>query len=183
MQSDALLLIDFQKGFDNPVWGSRNNPNAELKMASLLAKWRNEKLSVIHIQHCSTEKNSPLQLELSGNEFKDEARPIQGEKVFTKTVNSAFIGTNLETYLRENEIDSLVIAGLTTDHCVSTSARMAGNLGFTVTVASDATATFDREGEDGTQYFAETIHKIHLASLHGEFCTVLTSEEILSRFE
>lgn len=180
MSKVALVSIDFQKGFEDPIWGARNNPDAEEKMALLLSEWRKQGFPVIHIQHCSVEENSPLRPGFSGNEFKDEAKPLLGEKVFTKTVNSAFIGTELEKYLRENSIESLVIAGLTTDHCVSTSTRMAGNLGFDVTLVSDATATFDRKGEDGIHYSASQIHKIHLASLNGEFCTVLTSKEVLS---
>lgn len=179
MPKVALLLIDFQKGFDDPVWGVRNNPEAESKAALLLQKWRHECLPVIHIQHCSSDSNSPLQAHLCGNEFKDDVQPIEGETVLTKTVNSAFIGTSLETYLRENDIGSLVIAGLTTDHCVSTTTRMAGNFGFNVMLVSDATATFDRTGEDGQHYSAELIHKIHLASLHAEFCQVCTSKELL----
>ena len=180
MSKIALLSTDFQKGFDEPVWGVRNNPDAESKMTFLLSEWRDKGFPVIHIQHCSVEANSPLRPGFPGNEFKDEAKPLRGEKVFTKTVNSAFIGTELEKYLRENNIESLVIAGLTNDHCISTTTRMAGNLGFEVTLVSDATATFDRTGEDGTHYSAEQIHKIHLASLNGEFCTVLTSNEVLS---
>ena len=180
MSKVALLSIDVQKGLDDPSWGVRNNPDAEAKIALLLSAWRNKGLLVIHIQHCSVEPNSPLRPELPGNEFKDEAKPLPGEKVFAKTVNSAFIGTKLEQYLRGNDIESLVVVGLTTDHCVSTSTRMAGNLGFNVTLVSDATATFDRKGEDGTHYSADQIHKIHLASLNGEFCTVLTTNEVLS---
>jgi len=180
MRKVALLSVDFQRGFDDPIWGVRNNLDAEEKMALLLSEWRDRNFPIIHIQHCSIEENSPLRPELPGNEFKDEAKPLLGEKVFTKAVNSAFIGTELEKYLLENNIESLVIAGLTTDHCVSTTTRMAGNLGFQVTLVSDATATFDRKGEDGTHYSADQIHKVHLASLNGEFCTVLTSKEVLS---
>ncbi len=182
MSKVALVSIDFQKGFDDPIWGSRNNPDAEEKIEMLLSKWRKKGLPVIHVQHCSVDENSPLRIGVSGNEFKDKAKPLPEEKVFTKTVNSAFIGTELEVYLRENNIRSLVLAGLTTDHCVSTTTRMAGNLGFDTTLVSDATATFDRKGEDGTYYCADQIHNIHLASLHGEFCTVLTSEEVLNTF-
>jgi nicotinamidase-related amidase len=112
--------------------------------------------------------------------LKDEALPLTGEKLFTKTVNSAFIGTGLEDYLRIAGINSLVVVGLTTDHCVSTSPRMAGNLGFDVTLVSDATAAFDRLGHDGTEYLADDIHKIHLASLNEEFCVVRSTTEILN---
>lgn len=176
----ALLCIDFQKGFDDPLWGTRNNRDAEAKAASLLLHWRERKFPVIHIKHCSQEKNSPLRPGYIGNEFKDETKPLGDEKVFHKSVNSAFIGTELEEYLRINNIDSLVIIGLTTDRCVSTSTRMAGNLGFTIFLISDATATFDRKGEDGRYYSANQIHTIHLASLHGEFCTVVTSNDIIN---
>ena len=136
MSKAALLSIDVQKGFDDPVWGIRNNPDAEAKIALLISAWRKKRLPVIHIQHCSLEPDSPLRSESPGNEFKDETKPLPGEKVFAKSVNSAFIGTTLEEHLRDNHIESLVIAGLTTDHCISTTTRMAGNLGFDVTLIS-----------------------------------------------
>ncbi len=182
MNKVALISIDYQKGFDHPVWGQRNNLDAENKMALLLAHWRKNKWPVIHVQHCSVEPNSPLRTGFAGNEFKQETKPITGEAVFKKSVNSAFIGTNLKSYLEDNAIQSLVIAGLTTDHCVSTTTRMAGNYGFEVTLVSDATATFDRKGEDGIHYTADQIHNIHLASLNGEFCTVKSTDEVLNNF-
>jgi len=182
LKNTALLVIDVQKGFDDPCWGKRNNPDTESNIALLLSKWRKKELSIIHIQHCSVEPNSPLRPAFPGNEFKDEALPLINEKIFTKTVNSAFIGTELEDYLRSHGINSLVVVGLTTDHCVSTTTRMAGNLGFKVTLVSDATATFDRLGHDGTEYSANEIHKIHLASLNEEFCVVRSTTEVLREF-
>ncbi len=181
MGKTALLVIDVQKGLDEPSWGKRNNPQAESNIALLLSQWRKHGLPIVHIRHCSVMPNSPLRLELPGNAFKDEARPLAGEKLFSKSVNSAFIGTGLEQYLREQDISSLVIVGLTTDHCVSTSVRMAGNLGFDVTLVSDATATFDRQGYDGVRYSADDIHKINLVSLDGEFCAVRSTEEVLKQ--
>jgi len=135
---------------------------------------------VIHIQHCSVEAGSPLRPERPGFEFKPEVSPIEGEPVFKKTVNSAFIGTELESYLRENGMEHIVIVGLTTDHCVSTTTRMAGNLGFKALLVSDATATFDRKGPDGKDYLAKDVHAIHIASLNGEFCNTILTDSLIS---
>ena len=179
-KNTALLIIDVQQGFDDPKWGRRNNPNAETNISCLISLWRSEKRPVIHIQHCSVEPGSPLRPELPGCQFKPEATPIEGEPVFKKTVNSAFIGTELESYLRNNGIEHIVIVGLTTDHCVSTTTRMAGNFGFKVLLVSDATATFDRIGPDGKEYIAEDIHAVHIASLNDEFCNVVKTESLTS---
>ena len=176
----ALLVIDVQKGLDDPRFGERNNPHAEEKISRILSFWRSNKRPVIHIQHCSVEPSSPLRPDQPGVEFKPEAAPLPGELIFQKSVHSAFIGTNLEAHLRSEQVDNVVIIGLTTDQCVSTTTRMAGNLGFNVLLISDATATFGRIGPDGKEYSAETIFSVNLASLHDEFCKVITTEELLS---
>ena len=142
-------------------------------------------MPIIHIRHCSVESDSPFHPNQPGNEFKEESLPIVGEENSQKQsiahlLGSAFIGTKLEQYLRDQSITNLVVVGLTTDHCVSTSTRMAGNLGFNVTLVSDATATFDRVGYDGVEYFADDIHRIHLASLNNEFCKVRSTEWVLN---
>lgn len=135
---------------------------------------------MIHVKHMSTEPDSLLRPGLPGNAIKDEAQPIDGEPLFEKNVNSAFIGTQLESYLQLSGINSLVIVGLTTNHCISTTARMAANLGFNVTVVADATATFGRTGHDGKQYSADVVHGAELASLNGEFARVVDSADILA---
>jgi len=175
----ALIVIDVQKGFDDPKWGERNNPNAEANISCLINLWRSEERPVLHVQHCSVETDSPLQPDQPGVEFKPEAMPRKGEQILKKSVNSAFIGTTLESYLRDNDINHIVIVGLTTDHCVSTTTRMAGNLGFKVLLVGDATATFNRQGPDGEEYTADDIFSIHLASLHGEFCEVVTTRSLI----
>jgi len=177
----ALIIVDVQKGFDEPRWGRRNNPQAESNIKRLLDAWRTLHMPVFYIQHCSKVSDSPLRPGTSGNEIKDIVAPLSGEPVVKKNVNSAFIGTNLESQLRRKGIGTLVITGLTTDHCVSTTARMGGNMGFDVYVVSDATSTFDRVGPEGTTYKAEVIHDVNLASLHKEFATVVNTDNILER--
>ena len=176
----ALLLIDVQQGLDDPRLGARNNPDAEQRIADLLAAWRATGRPVIHVQHSSLEPHSTLREDAPGHVFKVEALPMAGEPVFHKHVNSAFIGTDLEAHLRAHDIETLVVVGITTDHCVSSTARMAGNLGFTVTVVEDATATFERRGPDGIHYSADLMHRVALASLHGEFATVRSTQDILA---
>ena len=175
----ALLIIDVQKGLAEASLGARNNPNAEANISALLKIWRKQGRPIIHIRHCSTEPDSPLRPELPGNAYKDEVQPMPGEQEFTKTVNSAFIGTGLEQHLRNARISALVIVGLTTDHCVSATTRMASDLGFDVTLVSDATAAFERIGYDGVHCSAEDIHRINLVSLDGEFCELRSTAEIL----
>lgn len=174
----ALILIDIQKGFDDlHYWGGqRNNPDAEIKAAELLSLWRKNKLPVFHVRHCSSNPDSLLHESNTGNEFKDLVLPLGDEPVIRKNVNSAFIGTDLKEQLDMAGITKVVIAGLTTDHCVSTSARMAGNLGFDTYVVSDATATFNKTGFNGKIYPGELMHETALASLHEEFATVVTTD-------
>jgi nicotinamidase-related amidase len=176
----ALVLIDVQQAFDDPSWGRRNNPAAEANIARLVADFRAAGRPIIHVKHDSTEPASTLRPDRPGNAFKPEAVPAAGEPLFAKTVNSAFIGTGLEAHLRERGITGLVVVGFITNHCVSTTARMAGNLGFHTTVVADACATFDFKDADGALIPAELMHRIGLAELRGEFATILTTEELLS---
>lgn len=179
----ALILIDFQKGFNNEEYwgGNRNNKNAESKAQRILQEWRNAGLPVFHIRHSSQNPQSLLHISSPGFEIKDEVSPVDGEVVITKNVNSAFIGTDLKAMLDAENIRSLVITGLTTNHCVSTTTRMAGNYGYETIVIADATATFDRTGIYGEKYSAETIHLTSLANLKDEFAEIITTEQLLEK--
>ncbi|MBS2010655.1 MAG: cysteine hydrolase [Cyanobacteria bacterium SZAS TMP-1] len=177
--SCALILIDVQKGFDEPYWGVRNNPALEANISKLLAHFRAAGLTVVHVRHDSVEPRSPLRPGQIGNDFKEEVLPLPGEHLETKNVNSAFIGTGLEAYLRRNNLTTLILCGLTSDHCVSTTTRMAANLGFRVVLPEDCLATFNRTGVDGRNWSAQDIHDSSMASLNGEFAEVLQSDRLV----
>lgn len=173
-----LILIDVQKGFFDPCWGPRNNPGAEKIIAQLLVEWRRRGWPVIHVQHLSVEPNSPLRPSLPGVAFMDEAMPLAGERVVQKNVNSAFIGTDLEKILKDQDFREIYCAGFTTDHCVSTSVRMAKNLGFSPTIIADATVAFERVDYRGRRFSADEVHAVSLASLGGEFAEIVESREL-----
>jgi nicotinamidase-related amidase len=157
----------------------RNNPGAETNMATLLQAWRQTRRPVVHIQHGSQNPHSPLHVDAPGYPLKALVQPQGEEPIVQKHVNSAFIGTDLEERLRKERITTLVITGLTTNHCVETTTRMAGNLGFDAYLVSDATATFDRPGPDGVLHTAEEIQAMTLVNLHQEFATIVTTDEVL----
>ena len=184
LPNDAvLLLIDVQRAFDHPRWGRRNNPSAETNIRALLDNWRAHGAAVIHVHHRNPRPGSLFNPDGPGVDVKPEAAPVPGEPVLFKDVNSAFIGTDLEERLRAMGATTLVIAGLTTDHCVSTTVRMAANLGFFPFVVSDATATFDRTGPDGKHFDAELMHETALTSLHDEFAQIVTTLQALDAFK
>lgn len=176
-QRPALVLIDVQQGFEDVLYwgGQRNNPGAEENINELLQLWRKLSLPVYHVKHCSVNPQSPLYPGKPGNDFMPFALPGSDEPVIAKNVNSAFIGTSLQHQLIDSGIKDLVLAGFTTDHCVSTTTRMAGNLGFNAFVVEDAAATFKKKGTHGEYFTAELIHRTALASLDTEFATVVNT--------
>jgi nicotinamidase-related amidase len=180
--SATLIVIDVQEGFDATYWGERNNPGAEHLIERLLARWRASKRPVIHVRHDSTEPRSALRPDTPGNAIKKEAAPKPGEAVLGKRVNSAFIGTDLEARLEAQGSDTVVLCGFTTNHCVSTTARMASNLGFRTFVLSDCTVAFATQGPgpQGRLIPAAVMHEVGLAELHGEFATIVTTDELLT---
>lgn len=179
-QDAVLIVIDVQQAFDDPSWGKRNNLTAEANIAALLAEWRKTRRPIIHVHHRSPRMESLFHPDRPGFKVKPEAEPLPDEPVIYKDVNSAFIGTDLEQRLSARGATTLVMIGITTDHCVSTSTRMAGNLGFKTYIVSDATATFERSRPGGTLFSAEQMHETALASLHEEFATVIDTATLLN---
>jgi nicotinamidase-related amidase len=184
-EKPALIVIDVQRAFDE--WEAagqrRNNPDAVARIAELLAAFRAAGAPIFHIRHEGIEPGSSFLRGSPGYQVKDEAREREGEPVIVKRVNSAFIGTDLESRLRSAGIGTVVICGATTNHCVETTTRMAGNLGFEAWLVRDAVWTFDRVGPDGDRHSAEEIHAMTLANLNDEFARIVTAREAIAALE
>ena len=192
----ALLLVDIQQGLtvEAGYYGTeRSTPEFDNNVAALLAAARkyNEKVThpsdqifVAHVCHDSTDPESPLWPSKATNKIQPRAAPAKGEPLIRKSVNCAFVGTNLEQVLRNQDIRQLFIFGIATDHCVSTTVRLAADLGIVkrkedalglVAVVSDATAAFNNRGK----FDAETVHAVNLASLEDEFAEIVSTKDVL----
>jgi nicotinamidase-related amidase len=181
LSDDAVLIpIDVQQAFDDASWGRRNNPGMEERALGLLAAWRRAGRPVVVVKHNSTEPASTLRPGRPGNAFKPGFEPQAGEALIEKTVNAAFIGTTLEADLRARGLDQIVLFGITTDMCVSTTARVGANLGFRVVVVGDCCATFDQRAPDGETVAAELLHRVHLTTLNTEFARVIEADELIA---
>lgn len=180
----ALLVLDVQKGFDDPYWGKRSNPHAEENILKLLTEWRMRGWEIIYSQHLSLLPKSPLNYQNKlGVEFKETIKPLPGEVVFQKNVNNAFIGTKLETHLKDKQITSVVITGLSTQHCVSTTTRMSGNLGYQTFLVEDAIAAFEITDHNGNYHSAEDVQTLEVAALHKEFATIVKTNDLLTQLQ
>ena len=177
--TNALVVIDVQEGFDDPLFGPRNNPQCEDNIRALLAHWRATDQPIVLVRHDSRSPDLPLSPGHPGNALKPG---IDGphDLFIVKNTNSAFYGKpDLHEWLSANGVTTVTICGITTDHCCSTTARMADNLGYSVDFVLDATHTHDRVDADGQTVSADEVARINGASLAGEFARVVTTESLV----
>jgi nicotinamidase-related amidase len=125
-----------QKGFEQPGRPALNAiPDGPA--LRLLEAWRARGGAVIHVRHDSIEPLSVFAPSHPGNALRDGFAPEPGEGLIVKSVNSAFIGTDLDLRLRRLGTEAIVALGMSTDMCLSTTVRMGANLGYRMIVAAE----------------------------------------------
>ncbi|WP_105033634.1 cysteine hydrolase family protein [Cryobacterium aureum] len=184
-ERQALIVIDVQEGFeDTTFWGMSSNPDCEQNIAVLLSEWKTHDLPIIVVRHDSQSPTSPLHPDQPGNRLMSFVSETVPDLLVTKHVNSAFYGDpGLHEWLQKQDINRLVICGIQTNMCVETTARMAGNLGYDVTVALDATRTFDLAttipGLGTITHTADELMKVTALNLQaGGFARISATKEI-----
>ena len=175
-----LLPVDMQQAFDGPSWPRRWNGAVDRNGQAILGAWRARGLPIIHVKHDSVAPGSTLAVGQTGNAFRPGFEPHDGEPVVAKSVNSAFIGTDLDLRLKRLGIRNVVVFGITTDMCVSTTVRTGANLGYDMILVEDACDCFDLPDGQGGTIPARTSHQVHVATLGFEFAKVVTTEEMLA---
>ncbi|WP_417813680.1 isochorismatase family protein [Thalassospira alkalitolerans] len=176
----ALIVLDVQKAIDDPKWNSKNNPGYVDAIVRLLDGFRASNLPVIHVRHQEANPASTFYVNGPGQPFKDEATPVDGETVITKTVNCAFIGTDLEDQLHARGIKRLIFTGVVIHNSMDVSIRAAQCLGFEVYLPLDATTAIDITDANGKRFDAQTVFDLYAAVLASEYCTLTRSKDVIS---
>lgn len=173
----ALVIIDIQN--DYFPHGKCELFQAEQALTvtkKLLEHFRTKKLPIFYVQHISPENATFFLANTKGVQIHKDIEPLRSENIIVKHMPNSFYETTLHEKLSTLSINNLVMCGMMTHMCVDTSVRAAKDLGYYVTLISDACATKDLEW-NGRKLPASFINDVYMASLNGKFAEVITSAD------
>ena len=179
----VLLPIDMQRAFDGAPWPRRWNRLVDQNGLALLTRWREKGLPIVHVRHDSVLEGSTLAPGSEGNQLRPGFEPAPGEPLVVKSVNSAFIGTDLDLKLRRLGASRVIAFGISTDMCVSTTVRTGANMGWEMVLVDDACDCFDLPDGKGGTIPAESVQAAHVATLGFEFCTVVSTAQLIDSLD
>ncbi len=179
MADSALLIIDIQNDyFPGGKMELEGADAAAAHASSILKKFRDQKLPIIHVRHLSTRPGSTFFIPgTEGAEIHEKVKPLQGETVVEKNFPNAFRSTSLKNILEKHQTKSLVVAGMMTHMCVDASVRQAADLGYKVTLLGNACAT-RAQSFGGESVPARQVHTAFLAALNGFYAKVINAHEL-----
>ncbi|MFX4262309.1 cysteine hydrolase family protein [Pelotomaculum propionicicum] len=173
----ALLVIDVQNEYFSGKLPVTYPPGSLERIVKVIEAARSKQIPLVFIQHSALQKDAAA-FKKGSAEWKlhPEIAAIPCEHLVEKTLPGSFTGTDLESWLRERGIDTVVITGYMTQMCCDTTARQAFHLGLSVEFLSDATGTLQISNEAGTSA-AEELHRAILVTQAARFSKVLTTEQ------
>lgn len=189
----ALLVVDVQESFrQRPNWDVVSAPDIVDRVNPLVDAARQAGDLVVWIFHAEPGTGGVFDPVRGFNRPIAGLKPLDDEPAMVKTSRNAFTTTSLQQLLTERGIRELVVCGIQTEQCCETTARLAADLGYTVTFVTEATATFpiphrdapaDRSVEElladpRTLSTADVIARTEYA-LAGRFATIATVAEVV----
>lgn len=142
----------------------------------LIAAARKNNIEVIYVRH-DDGPDTELTKGKEGFDIYEKFQPTKDEKIFDKTVNSAFKGTDLLEYLKETK--KIVVAGLQTDFCIDATVKCGFDHDFQMIVPAHANSTEDNHfmsGENSYKYYNEWMWP-------ERYATCISIEETINEME
>jgi nicotinamidase-related amidase len=176
-----LIILDVQDAIDRPNWDGKNNPGYVVVIQRLLEHWRSNGWPVLHVKHDEQNPASSYYVHGPWNGIKKDVAPIKGEAVIVKQENCAFIGTELDAFLKAMQVKRLVLTGVVVHNSMDATVRAGKALGYSIILPSDATTAVPVVGTHGKSWDATTVHELTLAILSHEYADVMPSAEVIAR--
>ncbi|MBQ6679648.1 MAG: cysteine hydrolase [Lachnospiraceae bacterium] len=153
----VLLVIDMQKGLvSEDLYAFDTFMDRTVR---LIDTARKNKVEVVFVRH-DAGPDSGMSAGDEDFEIIDEIKPREGEKVFTKTINSCFGSKAFKEYVEKLEDKRLMIIGLQTNYCIDCTVKSAFERGFEVIIPEGTNSTFDNDymsGETTVRYYNEDV--------------------------
>ena len=152
-----LLVIDVQKALVvDELYDCKSFLSKVKKLVNVARK---NSVEVIFVKH-DAGKGSGFSIGDKGFEIVEEVKPIEGEKIFVKTINTCFGNKDFSEYLKQRNDKELMVVGLQTDFCIDATIKSAFERGYKVYVPQGSNSTFDNdymEAKKAIKYFNKWI--------------------------
>ncbi|NWB94904.1 isochorismatase family protein [Pseudomonas gingeri] len=179
-KTTALLVTDFQNEYFTGRMPIPDGMKALENTQRLIAFADKQHIPVIHVQHIAPAGAAVFAIDGKTVDFHPQMTPRPQDKVIQKTTVSVFASTDLDAQLNKAGIKTLIISGLMTHACVAGAARDAVPLGYSVVVASDATASRAITRANGHSVTQDELHNSALAEIEDTFGSVLSTSQIVA---
>lgn len=175
----ALVIIDMQMLMQQRLDEGRDHVHGDAidKITALADRFRAAGHRVVHVHHGDPDPASPMHPGSPAQKVMPGAEPLSAEAVFVKSTSSPFASTDIEKYLRDHAIETLVVTGAVAGYCVNTTVRVGSDLGFHMIVVRDAVMGFDLPDENLT---AGAIFDVTMAHLGSDFAKIVDSRDVMT---
>jgi len=170
----ALLVIDVQNEYFTgkvPVTHPSDSLN---KILAVMDFARTRGIPAVVVQHSAPPDWPAFAKGSEGWNLHPEIAARHHDHLVEKQLPGSFTGTDLEQWLRDRQIDTIVVTGYMTQMCCDTTARQAFHLGLAVEFLSDATGTLSIANAAGS-VTAEELHRAILVTQAMRFSKVMTA--------
>jgi nicotinamidase-related amidase len=165
MKDTVLLVVDVQTALieEHPY----NESKVIANIKDLIETARLSQTEVIYVRH-SDGVGEELEPNTRGWQIYHEIAPEQGERIFDKHYNSAFLKTGLKEYLDEKQIKNIILVGMQTEYCIDTTCKVAFEYGYKIIIVKETNTTFDNNhltAEKLYEYYNNTIWEKRFAQI------------------